>query len=541
MSVLREVIARFGVGFDTKELKDGNAAIVDGLGKLKDFAGALGGALALGAIKNFIGGLVEEADALNDQADALGLSTTELQAWSYAAELGGSSAEKLLAGIKRLQTGVSDKGLKELGIKTKEATGELRPMQDVVEDVADAIAGIQNPTERNAKAAAIFGKNFAGIVPLLNKGGDGIRKLRAEFEELGGGFTEDFIENAAQVKDETDRLHFIWQSFKVTIAGSILPTVRSLATGLVGLAKPLLAVVRHSEALKAGAIALGVKGLALLSSKIGPLGAAFRVLGGFILRTLLPLIILEDFLVFLAGGDSLIGRAIDKAFGAGTADKVRSWVSDVKKEVLGFIDDLKNRPLKLLEDWQLFTKLLSKDLHQLFGKEWGDLLDGAGSVFVFLIDLLTGGWDNFVTKWNALGEGMILGAKIIATEIKFFFLDTFAALSDKWDEIANKAKTLVGKAPGRKGTAVEEVQALLTKERLQLASEGDSVGARLTGSRGGSTTVVAPHKTDIHITVPPGTPATLADRVGKASKDATQKSGAKNLRATQAALVRGGG
>lgn len=540
MSALREVLAKFGISFDDKELRKGNAAITDGIDKVKAFAGAIGGALALGAIKDFIFHLVEEADALNDQAEALGLSTKELQEWSYAADLGGSNADALVAAFKRIGAGASAKGLQELGIKTTDAANEARIATDVFEDAADALAKIDNPAERSAKAAAIFGKQYAVLMPLLNQGREGIAKLRAEFGELGGGFDDDFIKNAAEVKDETDRLGYAWKSFKVTIVGFVLPSIRTLLTATTSLVKPVLNLLRHSEALKTGMIALALKGLVVLSGKIGPLGAAFRILGGHVLKTIAPLLILEDLLVFLAGGDSLIGRALDKAFGPGTADKVRDFVKDVKKEVVGFIDDLKNRPLKLLEDWELFTKTLSKDLHDLFGTEWGNVLDGAGAVFMYLIDLLSGGWDNFVAKWAALGDGMALTAKIIATEIKFFFLEMFASLSDKWDEVANKAKALVGIKPGRAGTAAEEVRAMANAERLQIATEGDALGARFAAGRGGTTVTNAP-KTEINVNVAPGTPAQQAQNLARAAEAGAAKGVTKSLSGTMAPLVPGAG
>src|SRR6185503_8496876 len=100
-------------------------------------------------------------------------------------------------------------------------------------------------------------------------------------------------------------------------------------------AKGFFALIRALPALAARLIGMSASGKALLG-RLGLLRAAFITLGRFVMRTVLPFLLLEDALTFLTGGDSVIGRALDKMFGPGTADQVRQWCKDLL-EAIGFM------------------------------------------------------------------------------------------------------------------------------------------------------------------------------------------------------------
>src|SRR3954470_13786109 len=91
---LREILAVFGTEFDDKGIKDGEK----GVGSLKQtllgFGGILAGAFAVHEIVEFGREVLEQADALAKQSQALSVSAAELQGWQWAAKLSGSSAEE---------------------------------------------------------------------------------------------------------------------------------------------------------------------------------------------------------------------------------------------------------------------------------------------------------------------------------------------------------------------------------------------------------------------------------------------------------------
>lgn len=560
MSALREIIARFGISFDTAELKKGNTALENTIGAVKNFAGALGTGLALHAIGEFIIGLTEEADALAKQSAVLGLSLADMQSWNYAAAMQGVSAEALAASLAKLSGGKYDAAsLAKLGVTAKKSGGEMKTSGELLEEVGGALSKIDDPTKRNTLAMGVLGKSYAKLLPLFADGSKGLKELRGEFDALGGGFTDDFAKQADDFGDNLDRAKVIWKGVSITIVGSMLPTLLLLSRRFIEVVKPLVVMIKHSEALKTGAIALGVKGLLVLSKAIGPLGAGFRVLAGHILRTVLPLLILEDALTFLSGGDSMIGRALEKFFGAGSSDKVRAWIGSVKTEFLAFIGSIKSGAI--LDDWNLLVATLKKDIRQTLGNDFGDVLNSAGGLFLLFIDLLTGGWDNFTGKSAAAWDAYLLYWKIASVEMQGAFLAVVAVIEDAfagmWNSVLSGAQGALGvvqraaNAVGASdiaqrvggvisslesskgaGDASARASAALSQERLGIASAGDAIGNRLTAGRPDVT-----NHTEVTVTVPPGTPETMANRVGAAAAAGVAKSN----RATYAALNPGKG
>lgn len=141
---------------------------------LSGFAGGLAGVTALAA---GVQALAEQTDALSDAAARSALSPAFLESLGAAATAGGGKLEDLNGVIntfsKRLGEAASGKAggaaaaFKALGVAAKDATGNLRPAEDVFGDLVTAIAKLPDATDRATAATQAFGK---GAGPLLESG-----------------------------------------------------------------------------------------------------------------------------------------------------------------------------------------------------------------------------------------------------------------------------------------------------------------------------------------------------------------------------------
>ena len=98
--VVEELVALLGFEFDDKDLKKFDEGM-NGAKKLLIGVGTVAVASA-GAIFAFTKSIAETNDALGKQAQLLGMSTAELQAWQFAAELGGSSAQAMSSSLENI-------------------------------------------------------------------------------------------------------------------------------------------------------------------------------------------------------------------------------------------------------------------------------------------------------------------------------------------------------------------------------------------------------------------------------------------------------
>ena len=89
--------------------------------------------------------------------------------------------------------GAGKKALDDLNVSMKNADGTTRPFTAVLGDLAGRFQAMPNGLEKNALAMKLFGKSGADMVPLLNRGKDGIAELTAKAKEMGVVLNEEAL------------------------------------------------------------------------------------------------------------------------------------------------------------------------------------------------------------------------------------------------------------------------------------------------------------------------------------------------------------
>lgn len=347
MAALREILVAFGITVDTAPIKKGEQAADNFKDKLKQVGGAIAAAFALDKVTDFVMGMVAAGDAVGDQAARLNLSSQALEEWTYAAQFADLQAGELDGIFNKLAKSSVEAGdanseqaktLAKLGVQVKDANGNFKDTGTLFEEVGLALAGMGDQTERTALSMQFFGK-AAGpkVLQLFKEGPEGIRKFREEFEALGGGMG-DFVEQAGAIDDQMHRLDLAWVSAKARIVGLLLPAVSWLAIGMTKGAAAIAYLAKNSYLLQA---ALGVLGAVAATSAAPVIAAWAPVVAPFLLWALAiagVVLLFEDLIVMFKGGDSVVGRAIDKLFGEGSTAKVVAWTQGVAKAFAGFLD-----------------------------------------------------------------------------------------------------------------------------------------------------------------------------------------------------------
>lgn len=240
------------------------------------------GAAITGAIGALVKKTADAGDAVFDMAQRTGVSTRVLSSYKLAAEQAGSSLDGLATGFRGLSSRMMDakNGLTEskrafetLGVEVMDSAGALRPMNDVLLDVADRFAGMKDGAEKAALAQDVFGRSGMELIPLLNSGRKGLEEAARQAERLGLVFDE----KAARASDAfNDALAELKGSFaglaKETVV-SLLPVVRDLAARVTDTVAKVTAWVRENPALVEGIgkAALAVGGVLAV---VGPLNLA---------------------------------------------------------------------------------------------------------------------------------------------------------------------------------------------------------------------------------------------------------------------------
>lgn len=112
----------------------------------------------------------------------------------------------------------------QLGVSLRDSRGEMRGSLDIFEDIADKVANAGSEFEQTAIATEFFG-NRAGqeLLPMLQKGSEGIEELRAEADRLGITIDEDMGRQAQQFQQNMRQVQNSLTGLTRNIAGDVLP------------------------------------------------------------------------------------------------------------------------------------------------------------------------------------------------------------------------------------------------------------------------------------------------------------------------------
>jgi hypothetical protein len=208
-----------------------------------------------------------------------------------------------------------------LGVQVKDAGGHLKAPQQLFEEVADAISNVENPLQRTAYAMQIFGRGGQRLLPLLAKGSSGIKQFRKRFAELGGGFSDKFVERADEVDDKLAELKISSNSFKSAIGEALLPAVSKAIDKFTDFTGWLTRVLQGSKFVQIALISLGA---AAAAAGIRALIPWLPAIGTFLLFAAAALVVwlaIDDIYNLLAGNRSLIGSWIKEWYGIDAADE----------------------------------------------------------------------------------------------------------------------------------------------------------------------------------------------------------------------------
>jgi len=305
----REMQASFEKGFKAIEqaADRGKDGVLEALNALTGLSAAQ---LGIGAVVAGLGEItkhaLETADVLNKMSQRVGISVESLSGLSYAAQLADVDVESFRGGLEKFAKAASAAagGSKEqaaafqaIGVATKDAGGNIRPMEQLLVETAGKFAGFKDDANKTALAIALFGKSGAALIPFLNEGSEGIHKMSAEAKALGYDFAAT-AKPAEEFNDNLTRMKLAAVGLGNDIAKELLPSllaaeektlefIKSLRENgtLQSFASAIGFIVEHLDALVVVlgtrlAIGAAISAFEALTAAIAATGAAAAVAEG---------------------------------------------------------------------------------------------------------------------------------------------------------------------------------------------------------------------------------------------------------------------
>ena len=310
-----EGAAKNGVGGITNSI----AGIHPALGLVVAGVAALTAVLA--GIGNAVRSTTEAAESTMDLARALGVSTNEATVARMAMDdIGASQGDLETAGkglVKQLRK--NEEGLQAMGLKTRDASGNLRPLNDLIVDGIGVLGTYKEGTDRNAAAQEIFGKGIDGSSRLMLLNKQTMDDSRQAMQELGLEVGENSVAAWKEYDAASDRAGFSVKGMTKAIGDSLLPVVTTLTEIFNAIMPAAIVVVRG---------ALGGLTTAFLAVRNGVV-VVWEVINAMVVSVAEPIRALAV----------AIGKALTGDF-AGAKDAIMNVGSTIKTAWSGAFDNI---------------------------------------------------------------------------------------------------------------------------------------------------------------------------------------------------------
>jgi len=310
-----------------KTSQEASKAVAEGFTRARnELMGLAAAMLGASSIKGFFTSMVTGQATLGRLAQNLGMSARELDSWGAAAEQVGGTAQgirqsfqSILGGFEAFKLGEQSPvvtAFRALGIAIADGNGKIRPMKDLMIDLAKALQGM--PAQDQIRIAGMLGLDD-GTLNLLRQGAAQVRATQEAMERTSAVSAESTM--AAQ------RAQAQWATTKRELYGVGQQIFTALIPAMEGANARLLQfsgwVSSHREEIGSFLGAVG-NGFNAIARAIGDVFGWFSKLGDKLVGTKVGDWLGEKVAQFLAYGGNTEARAALAANGKGPAPAARA-------------------------------------------------------------------------------------------------------------------------------------------------------------------------------------------------------------------------
>ena len=177
----------------------------------------------------FLGKNVEGLDLLNNAAKMK----------EYQKELNSTNADQVAAARSALAMADASRPMQQVfdsvGIATHDAAGNIRPLSDLMLDVATRFQAMPDGAEKAGLAVKLFGRSGTDLIPILNQGAAGILELMQNAKDSGAVLSGPQVDAANAAFEAHKKFDMAMQGLSNTIAIKVLPYAIQLLNWLTPL------------------------------------------------------------------------------------------------------------------------------------------------------------------------------------------------------------------------------------------------------------------------------------------------------------------
>jgi hypothetical protein len=310
---------KVNIGVDTDSLQKG---LTDATNKLARFGKQAGAAIAVAGTGAAVGlaaltkAAIDNADALDNMSQRIGVSVEALSRLQYAAKLSDTSIESLQTGFRTLANNMvaGSDAFAKLGISITNTDGSMRSSVDIFSEIADRFAGMEDGALKSALAVDVFGRSGLDLIPMLNAGSAGLAEFGRQSDEFNYTISTKTAKAAAAFNDNLDKINAQLTGVANKVMEAVLPALTDLSTLIVNMNPDAVAIGAALIGIGTAA-ALAAPGVSALAGSLGLVAGAITAIAA-----------VPGGLAVLAGG-----MVLGSTTSAGGGKSEREWEAENEK------------------------------------------------------------------------------------------------------------------------------------------------------------------------------------------------------------------
>lgn len=220
--------------------------LVDVLGTTKGGFLALAAVVAMVGFKKAVDETAAMTEAAMDLGRALGVSSNEARVYQAAMDDIGASPGELEGAAKGLsrQLKENEADMNKLGLVTRDAAGNFRPMNDLLLDGIEVLNGYNEGADRAIASQEIFGRGVDASSKLLMFNRDTLAENRQAVEDLGLQVGANAVAAWKDFDAASDRAGLSLKGITNAIGKALMPVMTDLVNMFNAIMPAAITVVR---------------------------------------------------------------------------------------------------------------------------------------------------------------------------------------------------------------------------------------------------------------------------------------------------------
>jgi hypothetical protein len=359
---LRKLLAIFGVKFDDKELKKGKRATDDAKDSLVELDGvteqvsdgikamgaAIVGALTIGGMRDLVTSTLEASNELLRWSQRLQINAQDLEAWIQIGSRYGGTVDDVTDALKELQLKATDairggESQAEMFEIVGLSLDDLRPVyQDataLADLFSDALSRNTNVAEQAFAVDELMSDAGTRLIDVFRNGGDELRRQRRELIASNRS-TMQLQEETRLWNREAADLNITITRLRNSIVVRFLPGIRRVMGVIESVVEWFDRLKDETKIVEAAIIGLSVVAVAAAVATIGAWGPAVLTFGIVALGVAALVLLIEELIVTVQGGDSYIRRFNDALRGTGATQRDVETLTDSFEDLKQVLQDI---------------------------------------------------------------------------------------------------------------------------------------------------------------------------------------------------------